>query len=115
VMIWLHTSFFHKVSIHFYALRQQGASVYVPGWYHVMSCSCSQVLGSRIMSSSVSNFPPWSASFRAPNRWKFEGARSGCSVDGITVSNKILLMAFWVFILVCSLALLCWSKISVGF
>jgi hypothetical protein len=65
-------------------LRQRETSVWMPCWYHSLSCSCSQVLIALITSSSVLNFTPRTAFFRAQKWWKSKGARSG-------LSNQILL------------------------
>lgn len=96
------------------ALHQWGTSVCVPYRYHALSYLHSQALTAWITSSSVSNFVLWTASFRAPNRWKSEGARPGLWGDGGNTVKPNFVTASRVFIFVCRLALSSWGQISVG-
>ena len=98
------------------AQHQQGTSACIACQYQALSCSSSHVLPARITSSSSSsNSILWIESFRAPIRWKSEGAISGLYGGWSNNVQTSLVMASRVFKLVCGLALSCWSTISVGF
>jgi hypothetical protein len=100
-MVWLNALFFHKVSIHFTALRQSGTHCRVS----IITCTAHSIKFSLCESRCHH-----SSGLQIRRNLRVLGR--GCWVDGVNTVQQNFVMASRVFKLVCGLALSCWSKIS---
>jgi hypothetical protein len=71
--------------------NEKQARVCPVGRYPSLSCPCSQVITPPVTSSSVLNFTPRAAFLVLRSGENLKVLRRGCRVDGVTLSNQILL------------------------